>query len=138
MPHAIQIHAAGGPDVLRWTEVQVGEPGPGQARIRQAAAGLNYIDVYQRTGYYPQPLPFIPGLEGAGVVEAIGAGVNDLKPGDRVAYDPHGGLPDHERHLRQELPPAISGEDHHRRRRPSARRMRRDRSGREDLERPLP
>jgi NADPH:quinone reductase len=86
MPYVIQIHAAGGPDVLRWTEVEVGEPGPGQARVRQAAAGLNYIDVYHRTGYYPQPLPFIPGLEGAGVVEAVGEGLDDLTPGDRVAY----------------------------------------------------
>jgi len=92
MPYAIQIHAAGGPDVLRWTEVQVGEPGPGLVRVVQAAAGLNYIDVYHRTGYYPQPLPFIPGLEGAGVVEAVGEAVNDLKPGDRVAYaGPPGG-----------------------------------------------
>jgi len=92
MHYAIQIHTTGGPDVLRWTEVEVGEPGPGQARVRQAAAGLNYIDVYQRTGYYPQPLPFIPGLEGAGVVEAVGEAVSDLKAGDRVAYaGPPGG-----------------------------------------------
>jgi NADPH:quinone reductase len=92
MPHAIQIHATGGPDVLRWTEVEIGDPGPGQVRLRQAAAGLNYIDVYHGTGYYPQPLPFIPGLEGAGVVEAVGEGVNDLRPGDRVAYaGPAGG-----------------------------------------------
>jgi NADPH:quinone reductase-like Zn-dependent oxidoreductase len=71
MPHAMQIRQMGGPEVLNWTAVDVGEPGSGQARLRQAAAGLNYIDVYHRTGYYPQPLPFIPGLEGAGTVEAV-------------------------------------------------------------------
>jgi NADPH2:quinone reductase len=65
------MHQTGGPEVLNWTAVDVGEPGSGQVRLRQAAAGLNYIDVYHRTGYYPQPLPFIPGLEGAGTVEAI-------------------------------------------------------------------
>ena len=74
MPHAIQIRQTGGPEVLNWTAVDVGEPGSGQVRLRQAAAGLNYIDVYHRTGYYPQPLPFIPGLEGAGTVEAVAAG----------------------------------------------------------------
>jgi NADPH2:quinone reductase len=71
MPHAIQIRHTGGPEVLNWTAVDAAEPGSGQVRLRQAAAGLNYIDVYHRTGYYPQPLPFIPGLEGAGTVEAI-------------------------------------------------------------------
>jgi len=92
MPHAIQIRQTGGPEVLQWTKVDVGEPGPGQVRLRQAAAGLNYIDVYHRTGNYSQPLPFIPGLEGAGTVEAIGQDVRDLKVGDRVAYaGPTGG-----------------------------------------------
>jgi NADPH:quinone reductase len=68
------------------------KPGPGQVRLRQVAAGLNYIDVYHRTGYYSQPLPFIPGLEGAGIVEAIGQAVRGLKVGDRVAYaGPAGG-----------------------------------------------
>ena len=71
MPHAIQIRQTGGPEVLNWTAVDVGEPGSGQVRLRQAAAGLNYIDVYHRTGYCLQPLPFIPGLEGAGTVEAV-------------------------------------------------------------------
>src|SRR5271165_3396462 len=71
MPHAMQIRQTGGPEVLNWTAVDVAEPGSGQVRLRQAAAGLNYIDVYHRTGYYPQPLPFIPGLEGAGTVEAV-------------------------------------------------------------------
>jgi NADPH2:quinone reductase len=92
MPHAIQIRQTGGPEVLNWTPVEVGDPGSGQVRLRQAAAGLNYIDVYHRTGYYSQPLPFIPGLEGAGIVEAIGQDVRGLKVGDRVAYaGPTGG-----------------------------------------------
>jgi NADPH2:quinone reductase len=76
----------GGPDVLALTEVEVGAPGPGEARIRQHAIGLNFIDVYHRTGLYPLPLPSGLGLEGAGVVEAVGAGVNGVAPGDRVAY----------------------------------------------------
>jgi NADPH2:quinone reductase len=92
MPHAMQIRRTGGPEVLNWTPIEVGEPGSGQVRLRQAAAGLNYIDVYHRTGYYSQPLPFIPRLEGAGTVEAIGQDVRDLKVGDRVAYaGPAGG-----------------------------------------------
>ena len=86
MVHAIRVHEAGGPDVLQWEEVDVGEPGPGQALLRQTAVGLNYIDVYHRTGLYPQPLPFTPGTEAAGVVEAVGDGVTDLSVGDRVAY----------------------------------------------------
>jgi NADPH2:quinone reductase len=86
MTHAIRIHEPGGSEVLSWDEVEIGEPGPGQVRIRQAAAGLNFIDVYHRTGLYPQEMPFIPGVEGAGTVEVIGDGVQDLKAGDRVAY----------------------------------------------------
>jgi NADPH:quinone reductase len=86
MPHAIQIRQTGGPEALNWTAVDVGEPGSGQVRLRQAAAGLNYIDVYHCTGYYPQPLPFLPGLEGAGTVEAVAHDVRGLKVGDRVAY----------------------------------------------------
>ena len=78
MPHAIQIRQTGGPEVLNWTPIEVGEPGSGQVRLRQAAVGLNYIDVYHRTGYYSQPLPFIPGLEGAGTVEAIGQDVREV------------------------------------------------------------
>jgi NADPH2:quinone reductase len=85
MPHAMQIRQTGGPEVLNWTAVDVGEPGSGQVRLRQAAAGLNYIDVYHRTGYYPQPLPFILGLEGAGTIEAVAQDVRGLKVGDRVA-----------------------------------------------------
>jgi len=86
MSHAIRVHELGGPEVLKLEEVDVGDPGPGQVRLRQEAAGLNFIDVYHRTGLYQQPLPFTPGVEGAGVVEAVGPDVADLKPGDRVAY----------------------------------------------------
>jgi NADPH2:quinone reductase len=74
-PHAIRILQTGGPEILHWTLIETGKPGPGQVRLRQAAAGLNHSDVYHRTGYYSRPLPFIPGLEGAGVVEAIGQDV---------------------------------------------------------------
>jgi len=80
------MHQTGGPEVLSWEEVDVGEPGPGQVRLCQSAAGLNFIDVYHRTGLYPQPLPLVPGVEGAGTVEAVGEGVEEVKPGDRVAY----------------------------------------------------
>jgi len=80
------VHQTGKPDVLQWEEVEVGDPGPGQVRIRQEAAGLNFIDVYHRTGLYKQELPFTPGVEGAGIVEAIGPDVDHLKTGDRVAY----------------------------------------------------
>jgi len=86
MPHAIRVHELGGPEVLKWEEFDVGNPGQGEVRLRQEAAGLNFIDVYHRTGLYPQPLPFIPGVEGAGVVEAVGPDVTNLKAGDRVAY----------------------------------------------------
>lgn len=86
MPKAIRIHETGGPEVLRWEEVEVGRPGPGEALIRQTAIGLNFIDTYHRTGLYPLPLPAVLGMEGAGMVEEVGAGVTDVKPGDRVAY----------------------------------------------------
>jgi len=86
MAHAIRIHETGGPEVLKWEEVEVGEPGPGQVKIRQEAAGLNFIDVYHRTGLYKQEMPFTPGTEGAGIVESVGAGVSNVKKGDRVAY----------------------------------------------------
>ena len=83
----VRVHEVGGPEVLRFEQVEVGKPGPGQARLRQTAVGLNFIDVYFRTGLYPAPgLPFTPGLEGAGVVEAIGEGVTEVAVGDRVAY----------------------------------------------------
>ena len=86
MTHAITIHRPGGPEVMQWEAVEVGAPGPGEVRLRQVAVGLNYIDVYHRTGLYPLPLPFTPGLEGAGVVETVGDSVTGFKPGDRVAY----------------------------------------------------
>ncbi|OIR16254.1 quinone oxidoreductase 1 [mine drainage metagenome] len=86
MPHAIRIHQTGGPEVLKWEEIEVGSPGPGQVKLKQTVVGLNYIDVYHRTGLYPVPLPAILGTEGAGVVEAVGEGVTHLKVGDRVAY----------------------------------------------------
>ena len=86
MPYAIRVHEAGGPEALQWEEVEVGDPGRGQIRLRQEAAGLNFIDVYHRTGLYPQQLPFTPGVEGAGVVEAVPPDVTNLKVGDRVAY----------------------------------------------------
>ncbi len=83
---AIQIHQFGGPEVLSYGDAPMPEPGPGQARVHVHAAGLNYIDTYQRTGVYPVPLPFIPGMEAAGVVDAVGPDVDLVKPGDRVAY----------------------------------------------------
>ena len=86
MSHSIRIHENGGPEVLQWEEVEIGEPGPAQVKIRQEAAGLNFIDVYHRTGLYKQEMPFTPGVEGAGIVEAVGGDVAHLKKGDRVAY----------------------------------------------------
>ena len=86
MPYAIRIHEFGGTDKLRWEEVDVAEPGPGQVRVRHTAIGLNFIDTYHRTGLYPNQLPLTIGSEGAGVVEAVGPKVKDLKVGDRVAY----------------------------------------------------
>jgi NADPH2:quinone reductase len=86
MPYAIRIHETGGPEKLKWEEVEVGDPGPGEVRVRNTAIGLNYIDTYHRSGLYPMPLPLILGSEGAGVVEAVGPKVKDFKVGDRVAY----------------------------------------------------
>ena len=87
MPKAIRIHETGGPDAMQWEDVEIGTPGPGEIRIRHEAVGLNYIDVYFRTGLYPAPsLPFSPGMEGAGVVDAVGEGVGSLAVGDRIAY----------------------------------------------------
>ncbi|BBD07478.1 quinone oxidoreductase family protein [Desulfovibrio ferrophilus] len=87
MNKAYLIHEYGGPEVLKWEDVEVGDPGPGEVRIRHKAVGLNFIDVYHRTGLYPLPaLPAVPGMEGAGVVEAVGKDVTEFKPGDRVAY----------------------------------------------------
>lgn len=86
MSHGIRIDRVGGPEVLRWTELVVPAPGSGEATVRQQAVGLNFIDIYHRTGLYPLPLPAGIGLEGAGTIEAVGAGVTDLQVGDRVAY----------------------------------------------------
>ncbi len=83
---AIRVHEYGGPEVLSYEDVAVPEPGPGQARVRLAASGVNFIDVYQRTGVYPMDLPFTLGLEGAGEVEAVGDGVEEISPGDYVAF----------------------------------------------------
>lgn len=86
MTHAIRIHATGGPEVLQWEQVPTPEPGPGQVLIEQAAIGLNFIDVYFRSGLYKTPLPMTPGMEAAGTVLKLGPGVMDLAEGDRVAY----------------------------------------------------
>lgn len=86
MVHAIRIHQHGGPEVMKWEEVDVGEPGPGQVRLKHRAIGLNYIDTYHRTGLYKVSLPAIIGTEGAGEITAVGPGVTEFKVGDRVAY----------------------------------------------------
>ena len=86
MAKAIRIRKPGGPEMMEWTDVEVGKPGPGEARIKLHAAGVNFIDVYHRTGLYPLPLPAGIGQEGAGVVEEVGAGVSHIKAGDRVAF----------------------------------------------------
>ena len=90
MAKAIRFHTQGGPEVLQVDDIPVGEPAQGQVRIRHTAIGVNFVDVYQRSGLYPMQLPGIAGNEGAGVVDAVGPGVKDLKKGDRVAYT---GLP---------------------------------------------
>ncbi len=86
MPHAIRIHQNGGPEQLKWEEVTVGDPGPGEVRVRNTAIGLNYIDTYHRSGLYPLPMPLTLGSEGAGIVEAVGPKVKEFKVGDHVAY----------------------------------------------------
>jgi NADPH2:quinone reductase len=86
MVQAIRFAKTGGPEVLEWQAVEVGKPGPGQVRVRHTAVGLNYIDTYQRSGLYPMPLPSGLGSEAAGIIEEVGPGVADLKPGQRVAY----------------------------------------------------
>lgn len=90
MDGAIVVSETGGPEVLEWTTLDPGEPGPDEALVRHTAIGLNFIDVYHRTGLYPLDPPFTPGVEGAGVVERVGDGVDDLEPGDRVAYTSNG------------------------------------------------
>jgi len=86
MPYAIRIHETGGPEKLRWEEVPVGDPGPGEVRVRNTAVGLNFIDTYHRSGLYPMQLPLTLGTEGAGIIEAVGPKVKEFKVGDRVAY----------------------------------------------------
>lgn len=91
MSKAIRLYKTGGPEVMRWEEVEIGKPGPGEVHLRQTAVGLNFIDIYHRTGLYPLgELPATPGMEAAGVIVATGEGVDDFSPGDRVAY---AGLP---------------------------------------------
>lgn len=86
MPKAVQIHAHGGPEVLTYTDVKIADPGPGQLLVDVAAAGVNYIDTYYRTGAYPAPLPYTCGVEGVGTIRAVGHGVHGFVPGDRVAW----------------------------------------------------
>ena len=86
MSRAVRIDRPGGPEELKIVDVEVGDPGPGEIRIRHKAVGLNFIDTYQRSGLYPFPMPLMLGMEAAGVVEAVGEGVTHLKPGDRAAY----------------------------------------------------
>ncbi|WP_050422435.1 quinone oxidoreductase family protein [Bradyrhizobium tropiciagri] len=86
MTHAFRFYQPGGPEVLKWEEIKLGKPGPGEARIRHTAVGLNFVDIYNRAGVYNVPLPSGLGSEGAGIVEEVGPGVTDLKSGDRVAY----------------------------------------------------
>src|SRR5213083_1519964 len=88
---AIRISRTGGPEVLEWVDVDLPAPGPGEARVRHTAIGINFIDTYHRSGLYALPLPTSIGSEAAGVVEAVGSGVDWVKPGDRVAYS--GGAP---------------------------------------------
>ena len=90
MAKAVRFHKQGGPEVMQYDDVQVGDPGAGQVRIRHTAIGVNFVDVYQRSGLYPMQVPMVAGNEAAGVVDAVGEGVTDLKAGDRVAYT---GLP---------------------------------------------
>ncbi len=109
---AIRIHETGGPEVLKLEEVELPKPGRGEVRLRQHAVGVNFIDVYQRTGFYPIALPFTPGSEGAGEIVEVGPGVKDFKPGDRVAYAMSLGAYAEERNIETrflvKLPRAIS------------------------------
>jgi NADPH:quinone reductase len=111
---AIRIHETGGPEVLKFEEVELPKPGKGEVRLRQHAVGVNFVDVYHRSGFYPMPLPFTPGSEGAGEVVEVGPGVKDFKPGDRVAYAGSNGAYAEERNIEArfliKLPRAISYE----------------------------
>ncbi len=110
--HAVQIHGFGSPEVLRYEEIELPELSFGEVRLLQTAIGVNFLDIYFRKGDFPGiPLPFTPGHEGVGVVEAIGEGVTDVHVGDRVAYQLVGGSYTHHRNIRAErlvpLPPEI-------------------------------
>jgi NADPH2:quinone reductase len=112
MTHAIRIHQNGGPEVLQWESINVGEPGPGQVRLRQTACGLNFIDIYMRQGIYPvNDFPAVLGMEAAGVVEQLGEGVSEFATGDRVAYPMVTGAYSEERLIDAQrlvkIPPAI-------------------------------
>ena len=110
MVKAIRVHATGGPEVLKYEDVDIPAPGAGEIQIRQHAIGVNFLDVYYRTGLYPTPLPYTPGNEGAGEVIALGKGVKGFKVGDRVAYSgPLGGYAEV-----RNLPAALVGRDVHR------------------------
>ena len=114
MVKMIRVHTVGGPEALVYEDVELAPPGPNEVRIKQKAVGLNFIDVYHRTGLYPQPMPFTPGSEGAGDVVAVGSGVTEVKPGDRVAYGTAIGAYAEERNIPAanlvHLPDAISYE----------------------------
>jgi NADPH2:quinone reductase len=88
MPHAIRVHEFGGPDVLKWEAIDVRDPRPNEVKLRHTAIGLNFVEVMQRRGRFPFRLPFVPGNEGAGIVEAVGSDVTEFRTGDRVAYAP--------------------------------------------------
>ena len=111
---AIRIHETGGPEVMKLEEVELPKPGRGEVRLRQHAVGVNFIDIYHRTGFYPMPLPFTPGSEGAGEIVAVGPGVKDFRPGERVAYAGSRGAYAEERNIETrfliKLPRAISYE----------------------------
>jgi NADPH:quinone reductase len=111
---AIRIHETGGPEVMKFEEVELAKPGRGEVRLRQHAVGVNFIDIYHRSGFYPMALPFTPGGEGAGEVVEVGPGVRDFKPGDRVAYVTSSGAYAEERNVETrvlvKLPRAISYE----------------------------
>jgi NADPH2:quinone reductase len=116
MNHQVQIQATGGPEVLAWVEAPLPDPGPGEARIRHRAIGVNYIDVYHRSGAYPVPLPAVPGFEAAGVVEALGPGATGLRVGQRVGYvdGPTGAYAEARNHPADRLvplPDSLSDED---------------------------
>ena len=103
MTNAIRIHDTGGPEVLRLEDIQVGDPGPKQVRLRQTASGLNFVDIQLRRGILPTRLPTVLGNEGAGVVEAVGEGVTSVKAGDRVAYGMSTGSYATQRLIREDL-----------------------------------